>query len=179
MSFRKRPAGGDSAINSLMRAFFFFLFVPLLRRRLWTESGRIGMLHRRGNCVGGNWQLVKSDCDGDSGGVGGAHARDSTRTRIGKIGAPIRVREGVRIKFELTVVRNSASLSLGHLPRLRPAYRWIASADRGDRTRAVRGRKRDREKDFFKGPDVFTAPRSRASRGLSLSTARSRPPSVL
>lgn len=80
--FRRCPSDGAVAIVRQSRASFFcFLSDDLPGPR---KSGRIGMLHKRGNCVGSNWQLPKSG--GGRGSSGSARSRRA-RDLGGEIGA--------------------------------------------------------------------------------------------
>ena len=121
MSFRKHATGGDSAIYEQV---FFFFFSSRRPYGLWTESGRIGMLHKRGNCVSGNWQLPKSD--------GGSGVDNSARARARDFADRRKNRReyewGCARKFRMdhrtsnTLVINLRILQR-HLPRLRPQHR--------------------------------------------------------
>jgi len=107
-----------------LRASFFLFFFFRRPYGLWTESGRIGMLHKRGNCVSGNWQLPKSD--------GGSGVDNSARARARDFADRRKNRReyewGCARKFRMdhrtsnTLVINLHILQR-HLPRLRPQHR--------------------------------------------------------
>lgn len=113
----------------------------------WTESGRgLGMLHKRGNCVSGNWQLPKSGGDFTDHGArrektGATNARTKTSTRT------------LRTTFEFgsDILRVAKTLSCAYIYR---KYRLGIRSDRhlGDGERFACA-------DAFKGPGVFTISR--------------------